>query len=227
MPAHRKTDDPNSKAPKTEISSRSRQRKAKDKATENISSLINGLHHMSRVNGCKKETTEDKISLANKLEMIIVKPEKKPSEVKPKAGILHVSDVKKEIIMSSSPTCPSRKKVNEFECDFCEFVAENGFLLGTHMEIKHTNNHNYFPCSMCSFTTTKQMILDEHNLAEHKKGKWPCTFCTQTFHRARDLIHHNTVEHSEAVKNTPANLGNKRGNYERTYRDKVTKTKDK
>ena len=46
--------------------------------------------------------------------------------------------------------------------------------------------------------------------------------------RARDLIHHNTVEHSEAVKNTPAaNLGNKRGNYERTYRDKVTKTKDK
>ncbi len=45
--------------------------------------------------------------------------------------------------------------------------------------------------------------------------------------RARDLIHHNTMEHSEAVKNTPANLGNKRGNYERTYREKVTKTKDK
>ena len=34
-----------------------------------------------------------------------------------------------------------------------------------------------------SFTTTKQILLDEHHLAEHKKGKWPCTFCTQTFHR--------------------------------------------
>ncbi len=112
MPARRKTDEPDSKATKTEISSRLRQRKAKDKATDNISSLINGLHHMSKVNGCKKEKTEDKISLAHKLEMVDVKPEKKPSKVKPKTGILHVSDEKKEIIMSSSPTCPSRKKVS-------------------------------------------------------------------------------------------------------------------
>ena len=113
MPPRRRTNDSNPKAPETEISSRSRQRKAKAKATVNICALQNGLHHMSSVNGSKKEKTEGKIGLANKLKIIKVFSEKKigQAEKKPKTGILHVSDEKKEIIMTSSPTCASRKKV--------------------------------------------------------------------------------------------------------------------
>ena len=77
----------------------------------------------------------------------------KSAERNQQKEVVNVSAAKREIIMSSNPGCStSRQKMHEFECNFCDFVAETSFLLRTHIEIKHTNNQFYFPCSMCRYS---------------------------------------------------------------------------
>ena len=63
--------------------------------------------------------------------------------------VVNVTDEKRALILNSTSDSDSTRKKAEFECDFCDFVADIGFHLRTHMEIKHTNNGLYFPCSMC------------------------------------------------------------------------------
>ncbi|XP_066293469.1 zinc finger protein 665-like isoform X1 [Branchiostoma lanceolatum] len=77
-------------------------------------------------------------------------------------------------------------KLQEFQCNFCPFQANNGLSLANHLRI---HSEKTFDCSVCEFTTDNRKSYITH-VQEHANKKHHCTFCSLTFESGIGLSNH-------------------------------------
>ncbi|XP_078685842.1 uncharacterized protein LOC144918714 isoform X2 [Branchiostoma floridae x Branchiostoma belcheri] len=77
-------------------------------------------------------------------------------------------------------------KMQEYQCNFCPFQANNGLSLANHLRI---HSEKTFKCNVCEFTTGNRKAYITH-VQEHANKKHHCTFCSLTFESGVGLSNH-------------------------------------
>ncbi|XP_035685516.1 zinc finger protein 2-like isoform X1 [Branchiostoma floridae] len=77
-------------------------------------------------------------------------------------------------------------KLQEYQCNFCPFQANNGLSLANHLRI---HSDKTFQCNVCEFSTRNRKDYVTH-VQEHANKKHHCSFCSLTFESGIGLSNH-------------------------------------